>query len=101
MYEESDVEEGMAMTDIKEIIEALKAAGFRCSHGTEQEARAEGADFWCPPDDGLPVPLTVEAHGTIDLASALAHRIAFHLVRGNLEEYLAQAGIAEGSAACH
>jgi hypothetical protein len=86
--------------EIVEIVEALEACGFRCSRGTEQEARAEGADFVCTEDE-LPVPLTVEAQGTIDLASALAHRIAFHLLRGDLDKYLAQAEIADGPSACY
>jgi len=86
------------MTDIREIVELIEEAGFRCGHGSEQEARAEGCDFWCP-DDELPVPLTVEADRCIDLAHAVATKIALFMVRGDPEGYLAQVGIADDPSA--
>jgi hypothetical protein len=89
------------MTEIEQIVELIEEVGFRCSRGTEAEARAEGSDFWCPSEDELPIALSVEAERMIDLASTVAHVIAFHLVRENLDAYLAQAGLASPSAGCH
>jgi hypothetical protein len=82
------------VTELEEIVAMLVSVGFRCSRGTEREARAEGADFWCP-DDELPIALSVEAETMIDLVSTVAHAIAFHIVNKNLDAYLAQAGLAD------
>jgi len=87
--------------DVAEIVRLIEAVGFRVSRGTEAEARAEGADFVCT-EDALPVPLTVEAQNMVDLASMVAHVIAFHMVRGNLDAYLASVGIEDApSDWCH
>jgi hypothetical protein len=89
-----------AMTEIEEIVVMLERVGFRCGRGSMREARLAGCDFWCPKDE-LPTALSVEAARMVELVSAVAHAIAFHIVSGNLDAYLAHVGLADSPSARH
>jgi hypothetical protein len=71
------------MTMDRELVEMLKAAGYRVGSGSEQEARAGGDDFWLG-EDGEYAALTVEAEEIMELAISLAEVIALKLLQQGL-----------------